>query len=104
VWQQLLRNKYLREKSLTQAQYTPGDSLFWAGLMKVKREFLLLGKFDLGDGSQVRFWEDSWIRSRPLKLIFPTLYNIVRRKKCVYKFSVIYDTIECSLQKIFDGC
>jgi hypothetical protein len=80
VWQQLLRNKYLREKSLTQAQYTPGDSLFWAGLMKVKREFLLLGKFDLGDGSQVRFWEDSWIRSRPLKLIFPTLYNIVRRK------------------------
>jgi hypothetical protein len=53
VWQQLLRNKYLREKSLTQAQYTPRDSLFWAGLMKVKREFLSLGKFDLGDGSQV---------------------------------------------------
>ena len=39
-----------------------------------------MGKFDLGDGSQVRFWEDSWIRSRPLKTLFPTLYNIVRRK------------------------
>jgi hypothetical protein len=80
VWQQLLRNKYLRDKSLKQAQYTPGVSQFWAGLMKVKREFLSLGNFDLGDGSQVRFWEDSWIRSRLLKLIFPTLYNIVRRK------------------------
>jgi hypothetical protein len=58
----------------------PGDSQFWVGLMKVKREFLSLGKFDLGDGSQVQFWEDSWIRSRPLKLLFPALYNIVRRK------------------------
>jgi hypothetical protein len=42
VWQQMLRNKYL-------------DSQFWAGLMKVKGEFLSMGKFDLGDGSQVRF-------------------------------------------------
>ena len=79
-WQQLLRNKYLRNKSLTQAQYMLGDSQFWAGLMKVKREFLSLGKFDLGDGSQVRFWEDSWIRPRPLKSLFPALYNTVRKK------------------------
>ena len=57
-----------------------GDSQFWAGLMKFKREFLSLGKFDLGDGSQVRFWEDSWIRPRPLKSLFPALYNIVRKK------------------------
>jgi hypothetical protein len=48
--------------------------------MKVKDEFLLLGKFELGDGSQVHFWEDAWITLRPLKLIFPALYNIVRRK------------------------
>jgi hypothetical protein len=37
-------------------------------------------KFDLGDGSQVQFWEDAWIRPCPLKFIFPTLYNIVRKK------------------------
>ena len=48
--------------------------------MKVKEEFLSLGKFDLGDGSQVRFWEDSWIRPCPLKSLFPALYNIIRRK------------------------
>ena len=57
-----------------------GDSQFWAGLMKVKEEFLSLGKFDLGDGSQVRFREDLWIRLRLLKSLFPALYNIVRRK------------------------
>jgi hypothetical protein len=80
VWQQLLRNKYLRDKSLTQVQYLPGDSQFWASLMKVKEEFLSLGKFDVGDGSQVRFWEDAWIRPCPLKSLFPALYNIVRKK------------------------
>jgi hypothetical protein len=48
--------------------------------MKVKEEFLSLGKFDLGDGSQVRFWEDAWIRPCPLKSLFPALYNIVRKK------------------------
>ena len=58
----------------------PRDSQFWASLMKVKEEFLSLGKFDLGDGSQVRFWEDSWIRPCPLKSLFPALYNIVKRK------------------------
>ena len=59
----------------------PRDSQFWTNLMKVKEEFLSLGKFELGDGSQVRFWEDAWIRSRPLKSLFPALYNIVRRKR-----------------------
>jgi hypothetical protein len=49
----MLRNKYLKDKILTQVQYMFGDSQFWAGLMKVKEEFLSLGKFDLGDGSQV---------------------------------------------------
>jgi hypothetical protein len=58
----------------------PGDSQFWAGLMKVKDEFLSLDKFELGDGSQVCFWEDARIMPRPLKSIFPALYNIVRRK------------------------
>jgi hypothetical protein len=48
--------------------------------MKVKGEFLSMGKFNIGDGSQVCFWKDSWIRTHPLKSLFPALYNIVRRK------------------------
>jgi hypothetical protein len=59
IWQQLHRNKYLKTKTLTQVQYMPRDSQFWAGLMKIKGEFLSLGKYKLGDGSQVRFWEDA---------------------------------------------
>ena len=63
----------------------PGDSQFWAGLMKVKDEFLSMGRFDLGDRSQVRFWEDSWITPHPLKTLFPALYNIMRKKSASFR-------------------
>ena len=57
----MLRRKYLRDRTITQVEYMTGDSHFWAGLMKVKRDFLRFGRFNLGDGSQVRFWEDVWL-------------------------------------------
>jgi hypothetical protein len=56
--------------------------------MKVKEEFISLGKFDIGDGSQVRFWEDTWIILYPLKSLFPALYNIMR-KRSAYVRSVL---------------
>ena len=61
IWQQLLHNKYLGSKSLTQVQYKPGDSQFWTGLMKVKSEFLQWGIFKVKNRTQVRFWEDKWL-------------------------------------------
>jgi len=33
----------------------PRDSQFWAGLMKVKGEFLSMGRFDLGDDPKCIF-------------------------------------------------
>ena len=41
--------------------YKPGDSHFWAGLMKVKSDFLNWETFKVKDGTQVRFWEDKWL-------------------------------------------
>jgi hypothetical protein len=41
---------------------------------------LRLGKIGIGDGSQVRFWEDAWLGNIALKNRFPTLYDIVRKK------------------------
>ena len=48
--------------------------------MSVKEVFLRLGQFHLGDGSQIRFWEDTWLRGKYLKNRYPILYNIARRK------------------------
>ena len=58
----------------------PIDSHFWKGLMNVKTEFMRYGRFNLMDGTQIRFWEDTWLGNQPLSVRFPALFNIVRRK------------------------
>jgi hypothetical protein len=49
-----------------------------------------LGHFNVKDGSQTRFWVDTWLGNKPLKNWlgnkplknkFPALFNIVRRKQ-----------------------
>jgi hypothetical protein len=78
MWQTMLQNKYLRSKSLTQVEAKPYDSHFWRGLMHIKDEVLSLGSFDIKDGTMVRFWDDTWMRDKPLKNQYPNLYNIAR--------------------------
>jgi hypothetical protein len=64
VWQELLHNKYLSQKTLSQVQAKPSDSPFWKGLMQVKDAFFARGHFKVGDGSSTRFWEDVWLGIR----------------------------------------
>jgi hypothetical protein len=70
----------LSNRTLTQVKKRPGDSHFWAGLMKVKDQFFARGSFRVRNGLEVRFWKDTWIEDKPLKLKYPSLYNIARRK------------------------
>jgi hypothetical protein len=81
VWQELLRNKYLQSKSLSQVTVKPLDSPFWKGLMKVKEEFFKRGTFKVGDGTSIRFWEDVWLGDTPLSQQYESLYNIVNGKQ-----------------------
>ncbi|WVZ96120.1 hypothetical protein U9M48_041796 [Paspalum notatum var. saurae] len=60
IWQTILRNKYLKSKPFGSATKRPGVSHFWAGLMD--------------------FWEDIWCGNQPLKNLYPSLFNIVRKK------------------------
>jgi hypothetical protein len=71
--------------------------------MKVKGEFLSLGKFELGDGSQVRFWEDSWIRPRPLKSLFSALYNIVWRKSASVRTVLSMTSLNVAFRRFLVG-
>jgi len=81
IWQELIRNKYIKNKTLSQVTKKPRDSHFWMGLMGVKEQFLRLGRFKVSDGSQIRFWEDRWLGGDPLKEVYPSLYNIASRKQ-----------------------
>jgi hypothetical protein len=80
VWQELLYNKYLKNKTLSQVTTKPTDSQFWKGLMKVKSDFLDRGYFKVGNGQNTRFWEDTWLGDTPLSQQYVVLYNIVRQK------------------------
>jgi hypothetical protein len=43
----------------------PIDSPFWKGLMRVKEDFFNRGSFNVGNGEETRFWEDTWLRKAP---------------------------------------
>jgi hypothetical protein len=80
LWQQILRKKYLKGKTLSQVVKKAGDSHFWSGLMEVKDLVLSRGKFKVQNGTQARFWEDPWLGKVPLMLVYPNVYRVVRRK------------------------
>ena len=80
VWHELLSNKYLKDKTLSQVEAKPTDSPFWKGLMKVKDDFFKRGSFILANGRTIRFWEDPWLDGVTLSIQYPVLYYIVRRK------------------------
>jgi hypothetical protein len=48
--------------------------------MATKKFFFRYGTFIIKDGSQIRFWEDTWLGNRPLSEQYPALFGIVRRK------------------------
>jgi hypothetical protein len=80
VWQELLTNKHLNGKMLSQVQAKPTDSPFWKGIMGVKDEFFQRGSFVIGDGMGTWFWEDIWLVDTSLANQYPTIYNIARPK------------------------
>jgi hypothetical protein len=80
LWREVLKKKYLRGKCLSQVVKRPGDSHFLKGLLNVRYTFLKYGKFKVNAGSGTSFWEDWWIGQKPLKHLFPGLYNLARRK------------------------
>jgi hypothetical protein len=47
LWQQLIRNKYLRNKIIGEVQKRATDSHFWKGLLNVKHQVMQLGKFKI---------------------------------------------------------
>ena len=71
---ELLRKKYLGEKSIYQV-HRRGGSQFWRGLVEAKQWFEWGRKMKIKSGAQTRFWKDVWIGETALKTQFPRLYQ-----------------------------
>jgi hypothetical protein len=52
-------------------------------------------KYDVGEGSKIRFWDDVWCGDRALKEEYPGLFSIARLKE-----ASIADNMECSSNSI----
>jgi hypothetical protein len=49
--------------------------------MHIKEEVLSKGSFIINDGTNTRFWEDTWLGDKPLKDTYPSLYHITWDRK-----------------------
>jgi len=63
----------LKNKTIGEVYWKPGDSHFWSGLVKVKDRFLNLSIFNIHNGYRTRFWEDKWLGNFTLKEQYPSL-------------------------------
>jgi hypothetical protein len=81
VWQEIIHNKYLHSKTLSQVMAKPLDSPFWQGLMKAKEDFFSRGSFKVGNSENTSFWEDTWLGDNLLAQQFLTLFNIAQQKQ-----------------------
>jgi hypothetical protein len=48
----------VKDITIVQVLRRRGDLHFWSGLLKVKDTFLNLGRFQLNNGHNIKFWED----------------------------------------------
>ncbi|WVZ51657.1 hypothetical protein U9M48_002779 [Paspalum notatum var. saurae] len=103
MWQQLLRKKYIKDKTIGEVQWKPGDSHFWSGLMNVKDCFLSIATFNVHSGTQCRFWEDRWLGKFALKDQFLSLYNIARKKHILVANVVSATPLNISFRRALVG-
>ncbi|KAL4645329.1 hypothetical protein ACB092_02G227900 [Castanea dentata] len=53
----------------------------WKFIRSGRLDFSRFLRFDVGDGTRVKSWEDEWCRDCSLKVAFPELYSITRTKE-----------------------
>jgi len=67
--------------------------------MKIKNEILACGSFEIKDGKQSKFWEDTWVGQRPFKKQYPSIYNIARPTICINSECVKFRTPNISFRR-----
>jgi hypothetical protein len=103
VWQELLHNKYLSQKTLSEVQARPTDSPFWKGLLQIKDDFFARGHFVLGDGLSIRFWEDIWLGGSSLAQQYPSLYHIAQYKNVTVAHVLSHAPLNISFRRTLTG-
>ncbi|XP_010676027.1 uncharacterized protein LOC104891937 [Beta vulgaris subsp. vulgaris] len=73
LWVNLVRKRYLKNRSLFTIKVSKSASWQWRNLLSLRDLFKKGLRWQIGDGSCVRFWSDNWAFQYPLdSIITPT--------------------------------
>ena len=82
VWRRVIGAKYGNEWGgwCTKSVFGAYGVCLWKFIRSGWLNFSKFIRYDVGDGTRVKFWDDVWCRDCPLKEVFPDLYNISRSR------------------------
>ncbi|XVF04810.1 hypothetical protein REPUB_Repub05bG0117600 [Reevesia pubescens] len=66
LWSDVFRGKYLKDKEFLGYDKLNGCSSTWRGIIKTQGVVAQGVKWRVGNGSDVKFWTDWWVGSKPL--------------------------------------
>lgn len=80
IWQSLIKNKYIKDKMISNVPPRVDDSPVWKDLMKVRNIYLAGRKVKVQDGKSVQLRQDCWLEDQPLCVKFPILFELCDHK------------------------
>jgi hypothetical protein len=103
IWQELIHNKYIKDKTLLQVKEKPTNSPFWKELMRVKDDFFTRGFLKIGNGEMVHFWDNVWLGKSSLANQYPSLNNIVQRKNVLVANVLSHNPLNIEFRRVLNG-
>jgi exonuclease III len=92
LWYKIIKEKYEDQEGGWCSKEISGP--FGVGLWKhIRRgwdKFAQYVRFEVGMGSKIGFWHDTWCGSQPLKQTFPSLFRIARYKEAWVKDNFVW--------------
>jgi hypothetical protein len=71
--------------------------------MEVKDQFVQCDRFKVHDGTEISFWDDNWVGDQPLKLVYPNLYQLARKKHVVVADVLSTIPLNMSFRRVLSG-
>ena len=80
LWRQVVDSKYGSQWGgwCSNRVSEPHGVSLWKGIRAGWDSFVRYTSFEVGDGSRIKFWHDSWCGDQPLKVQFPELFHLAR--------------------------
>jgi len=71
--------------------------------MRIKDEVLAKGAFDIRDETKTRFWDDTWVGDKSLKVKYPSLYNMLLDRHATILKVMVTSPLNISFRRALRG-